>query len=870
MKEMNLIRFFKRQGIRVKIITGYTSMFIFTSILGGMIIYFQVKNTITQNIQDELNNSTSAVLNMVKTAANVSVKNYLRAVCEKNRENIQAIYNRYISGEISESQAKFEASQILFSQTIGKTGYIYCVSSHGIPVQHPNPDVVGKIIWAEQPFVKQIVKIKHGYMEYDWQNPGETYFRPKALYMNYFEEWDWIICVSTYTDELKDLINVNDFRHSVLALKFGKTGYSFILDGKGNIIVHPEQEVNQLKGTSALHRDSLVSEIIKLKTGKLVYSWKNSESDPYRQKMVIYNYIPEYDWIVASSGYFDEFYSVLGTVKKIIMISIFLMLGFALLTSFWLSRLIIEPLNRLMIYLGMGVPQNLATRLPVTSSDEIGKLVVYFNGFMEKLETYSNTLKQEMSEHRLTAEALTESEWRNRTILRCIHEGYFEADLKGNLIYSNHSLETITGYSGEDLLHKNILQITSDKDQKNMSDIFDGNGVKEKNLRIYEWELIRTDGQPCFVETSLSTLVDNVSHQTGIRGVVRDVTQRIQAQKALLLSEEMFSKAFQCSPCGMFVADIENGRLINVNDSFLTFTGYDAATVLGKELLNLDFFKNAIEGKNFFTLINEKKSLRNKEIEFCRTSGDVRDGMISAEVLQIWGETCILAALEDYTETKKLERQFLDMTERQRREIAFALHDDLCPQLIGIEMLIGILNQKLKKALPDQAESMEKIELLVQDSIRKTRLLSRGLCPVDIVKQGFDACLSELAGYMEDMFGVVCHLDCDGSSPFTENTAATHAYYIAHEAVHNAVKHADAKNITIHFSTHKNKTILMVKNDGKSIVSPVNHKGLGLKIMEYRAQRLNASLDIRQGAQGETTVLLEMEGPVIPKTEGVL
>ncbi|MFH0784364.1 MAG: cache domain-containing protein [Pseudomonadota bacterium] len=866
-----MIQFFKKQGIRVKIISGYTSMFIFTSILGGMIIYFQVKNTITQNIQDELNNSTSAVLNMVKTAANVSVKNYLRAVCEKNKENIQAIYNRYISGEISESQAQNEVRRILFSQTIGKTGYIYCVNSHWIPVLHPNPDVVGKKIWAEQPFVKQIVKMKHGYMEYDWKNPGETYFRPKAIYMNYFEPWDWIICVSTYTEELKDLINVNDFRHSVLALKFGKTGYSYILDGKGNVIVHPDLEGNPLEDLKALDRDGFISEITKLKTGKLVYSWKNSEKEPYRQKLVIFNYIPEYDWIVASSGYFDEFYSILGTVKKIIFISILLMLGFAFLTSFWLSRLIIEPLNRLMIYLGMGVPQNLATRLPVTSIDEFGKLVVYFNGFMEKLEVYSNTLKTETSAHRLTAEALMESEWRNRTILRCIHEGYFEADLKGNLIYSNHSLETITGYSREDLLHKNILQITSDKDKSNMSDIFDGNGIKKQNARIYEWELIRRDGQPCFVETSLSTLVDNVSHQqTGIRGVVRDVTQRIQAQKALLLSEEMFSKAFQCSPCGMFVADIENGRLINVNDSFLTFTGYDAATVLGKELLELDFFKNALEGKKFLKLINEKKSLRNKEIEFCGTSGDVRDGMISAEVLQIWGETCILAALEDYTEVKKLERQFLDMTERQRREIAFALHDDLCPQLIGIEMLIGILNQKLKNALPDQADSMEKIELLVQDSIRKTRLLSRGLCPVDIVKQGFDACLSELAGYVEDMFGVVCHLDCDGSSPFTENTAAAHAYYIVHEAVHNAVKHADAKKITIHFSTHKNKTVLMVKNDGKGMVNQVNHKGLGLKIMEYRAQRLNASLDIGQSAQGETTVLLEMEGPVIQQTEDVL
>ena len=134
-----------------------------------------------------------------------------------------------------------------------------------------------------------------------------------------------------------------------------------------------------------------------------------------------------------------------------------------------------------------------------------------------------------------------------------------------------------------------------------MSEIFDGNGLKENNVSIYQWELIRRDNQPCFVETSLSTISNNVSHQTGIRGVVRNVTKRIQVQNALLLSEEMFSKAFQSSPCGMFVADIENGRLINVNDSFLTFTGYNAATVLGKELLSLDFFKRNGREKVFQT-----------------------------------------------------------------------------------------------------------------------------------------------------------------------------------------------------------------------------------------------------------------------------
>ena len=852
-------RFFSRQGIRGKIITGYTAIFILASILGGMITYFQVKKNITENIQNELKNSTSALLNVVRTAASVSVKNYLRAVGEKNREAIQAMYERYKNDEISEDEAKAEARRLIFSQSIGETGYIYCTNSQGIPVVHFNPDVVFRADWADRPFVHQMIRIKQGYLEYDWKNPGEDKFRPKAMYISYFEPWDWIIAVSTYTEELKGLINVNDFRQSVLALKFGETGYSYIIDGQGTPIIHPTLEGNRRKDIASLDRDDFTSEIVRQKTGQLIYSWKNSEKEVYRKKIVIFNHIPEYDWIVASSGYFDEFYSILDTVKKIIVLSILIMIGCALMTSVWLSRLIIEPLNRLMARLDMGVPENLSTRMPITSIDEIGKLVAYYNGFMEKLQTYSDSLKKEISEHRVTSEALMESEWRYRTILKYIYEGYFETNPEGRIEFHNHSMALLTGYSKQELSGKNILDLTSPKDKDRMARLFNGPGIKENNGGIHEWELIRKNNTPCFVETSLSIMVNNLNRQTGIRGVVRDVTQRVQAQKALQLSEEMFSKAFQCSPSGMFLSELKGGRLLNVNDSFLAFTGYEAKDVLGKNLLDLNFFKTRKEGKKLQKLIFEKEGLRNLEIEFCRANGEIRDGIISAEVLQIWGETCILTAIEDCTEARQMERRFQDITERQRQEIVFALHDDLCPQLIGIEMLITILKQKMKPTLPEHSSSLSKIEQLIHDSIKKTRLLSRGLCPVDINQQSFDDFLLELTGYVEDMFGIICKLSSDHSAPFKDNTAATHAYYIVHEAIHNAVKHADADRIFIYFATRHDKTILIVKDNGRGIVKNPDSKGLGLKIMEYRARRLNGSLNIRPSVRCGTIVMLEME-----------
>ena len=83
------MRLFKRFGnlkIRYKLLLGYSTIFIFSSILASTTIYHFVRKAIEANIESELQNSTTAILNMVRNAANVSIKNYLRAVAEKNRD----------------------------------------------------------------------------------------------------------------------------------------------------------------------------------------------------------------------------------------------------------------------------------------------------------------------------------------------------------------------------------------------------------------------------------------------------------------------------------------------------------------------------------------------------------------------------------------------------------------------------------------------------------------------------------------------------------------------------------------------------------------------------------------------------------------
>lgn len=725
-----MITFFRNLRIRFKLLGGQTIIFIIATLLGGSVIYYTVRSTIEANIESELTNSTAAILNMVRTAASTSIKNHLRAVAEKNKEIIQHIYADYENDLISEETAKKISKKILFSQTIGKTGYIFCANSKGIAVVHPNPGVMGKN-FMDHGFVKDMIRLKQGYLEYDWKNPEDEKKRPKAQYMAYFEPWDWIIGVSSYREEFKELIEISDFKESILSLKFGKTGYAYITDSRGNLIVHPFLTGNYYNSQDK-DGNYFVKKITQLKNGKLVYFWKNPQETVEREKMVIFNYIPEYDWIIASASYLDEIYMPLKIIRQIMLTIIFLIIALVFLTSFWVNNTVIKPLKFLMNRLSIGASGNFAIRMPVKSTDEIGQLADYFNEFMEKLEKYSTSLKSEIHQHQKSA-------------------------------------------------------------------------------------------------------------------------------KALQLSEEIFSKAFRSSPSGMLIAAMKDTKILNANDSFLKITGYNLSQLVGRELKTFKFFFNASEGRKVLQGIIRNNRLESLEFYFLNSKGEKRTGVTSAEVVDVGGEKCMLVAMEDITESRQLESEILDISEKERQKIAMELHDDLCPQLIGIEVLTKILKRKLETKATDEAKDADTIRTLILDSIDKTRRLSRGLFPVNLSEHGFDISLKELAGYISNVFGISCKLTCNSSHPFKESSVAVHLYYITHEAVHNAVKHAKADKIDIILTDNDKKISLTIKDNGKGLNNNTLSMGMGMKIMKYRATRIGASFDILENSEKGTLVVIELD-----------
>jgi two-component system NtrC family sensor kinase len=356
-------------------------------------IYYILKKSIETNIKSELDNSSILIRNMVETSANLSIKNHLRALSQMSKNTVDHIYNLYKQGRLTEDQAKQQASRILLSHQVGKTGYIYCLSSEGGVQVHPVSTLVGADI-SDYEFVKTQIARKEGYLEYSWMNPNETDPRDKALYMTYFQPWDWIISVSSYRDEFIDLVNVNDFKTRIKTITFGLTGYPYVIDSQGMAIIHPSFEGQSIWNYKDDNGRYFIQEICKKKNGSIVYPWKNPGDKAARDKLVYYSYIPDYDWIVASSSYMEEFYRPLDYLLYTIVGSFFIALLFILPLTMWIGNLIIKPLQTAIYKLKHVKDYDYSVRMPIRTEDEIGQLSECFNDYMENLEQHRDSLNE--------------------------------------------------------------------------------------------------------------------------------------------------------------------------------------------------------------------------------------------------------------------------------------------------------------------------------------------------------------------------------------------------------------------------------------------------------------------------------------------
>jgi signal transduction histidine kinase len=213
------------------------------------------------------------------------------------------------------------------------------------------------------------------------------------------------------------------------------------------------------------------------------------------------------------------------------------------------------------------------------------------------------------------------------------------------------------------------------------------------------------------------------------------------------------------------------------------------------------------------------------------------------------------ALTEEMTERERLERELLEISEREQRRIGQDLHDSLCQHLTGTALAGQVLEEKLAaRHLPESADASKVVEL-IEEGIALSRKLAKGLHPIEMEAGGLMQALEELAATTSELFKVSCRFECDSPVLIHEAAVSGHLYRIAQEAFSNAIKHGKARNIIISLETLEEGIALRVQDDGAGLPDlPPKNAGMGLRIMAHRAGMIGGMFQARRSDSGGTIV----------------
>ncbi len=265
------------------------------------------------------------------------------------------------------------------------------------------------------------------------------------------------------------------------------------------------------------------------------------------------------------------------------------------------------------------------------------------------------------------------------------------------IIYVNSTFEKITGYAKNEILGQNprFLQ-KKDRNQPNLENIRRAIIQKKScqvNLRNYH-----KDGKLYWVEIYISPVTNTKGIVTHFVGVQTDITDRKKIEEALIRSEEKFASAFRASPDPIAITTLSEGRYIEVNQSFCNITEYAKAEVINHTVFDLNLWVDWQRREKFIQQLQENKAIYDCEMAARTKSGAIKTLLVSAELLEIETENCVLSIAKDITERQKIQ----EALKQANIELYRLANSDGLTQVANRRCFDDTLQREWKRSLREQ------------------------------------------------------------------------------------------------------------------------------------------------------------------------
>jgi len=267
-------------------------------------------------------------------------------------------------------------------------------------------------------------------------------------------------------------------------------------------------------------------------------------------------------------------------------------------------------------------------------------------------------------------------------------------------------------------------------------------------------------------------------------------------------------------------------------------------------------FQDAVDSLNHGT---EELSLANERLKW-----EVAERKLAESALRETNHALEVEILE----RKKVEKEAMEIAQKEQRRFGAELHDGLCQKLIGTSMLIQGLIRNAKRGGGLDLDEIVRIASLVEEAAQQARSMAHGFFPVELEADALMVSLSELTRRARENFHIGCEFRCPVAILIDDNNIATHLYQIAQEAVNNARKHGDASHVEVSLFMKDRKVHLHVRDNGRGLDPEGKEpaRGIGMQIMKYRARMIDAELRLEAATPRGTLLTCVIKAPLVPAT----
>jgi PAS domain S-box-containing protein len=426
------------------------------------------------------------------------------------------------------------------------------------------------------------------------------------------------------------------------------------------------------------------------------------------------------------------------------------------------------------------------------------------------------------------------------------------------IAYANERFADMFRYDPAELVGQPVAVLNAPTDkspQETATDII--RVLRETGIWRGEVQNVRKDGTRFWTYASVSTF-EHPEYGTVWVSLQSDITERKRMEAALRDSEAKLRAVVETAVDAIITID-EQGLIDSVNPAAERMFGYTVGEMIGRnvKMLMPSPYREEHDGYLARYLQTGEKRIINigREVQARRKDGFTFPVDLAVSEFQDQNQRLFTGMLRDISSRKQLEREVLEIATMEQRRIGQQLHDSTGQELTALGLLAQTLAETLEGQSTVEATLAAKVVQGLQRVLSQVRSFSRGLIPVEIDSRGLHAALTELASRTSELHGVTCTFEGEEHVPVEDNHTATHLYHVAQEAVTNALRHGRPSHITISLEGDARSLMLRVHDDGIGFPEePVNSKGMGLKIMRYRAGLVNARLTVERAEPTGTLV----------------